>query len=153
LIAIARPHVVDREPRACIRARQHREECRLPSASLGGVEVRVKAIMAVSGMLWCGSLGLDGSERVVLRAPASTTTDLTISVSVERHEDNRMLRVTAESPDFFRSSELPLNGEASPRVNVVTFHQLPSGEYDIRAVLIAANGKTAGAARTSVVVF
>src|SRR5262249_16350927 len=126
---------------------------RLPRASLGGDVVKRQAIVVLSGMLLLGPLTLDGSERVTVRAPSTTTSDLRISVGVERRDDNRMVRVTVESSDFFRSSEIPLNGEASPRLTVLTFHQVPSGEYDVRAELIVEGGRTGGVARCNVTVF
>jgi hypothetical protein len=73
------------------------------------------------------------------RAPS----DLHIYVSIARRAENRFLRVSAESPDFFRSSEVPLNGQYSARVSVVKFRELPAGEYLIRAELVVANGRTA----------
>jgi hypothetical protein len=113
----------------------------------------LKAVVALGSILLAGAVRLDGSERLHIRAAARTTSDIVIYVGVERREENRMLRVTAESSDFYRSSEVQLDGEASPRVNVFTFHQVPSGEYDVKAELIISNGHTGSVARCSVLVF
>lgn len=83
------------------------------------------------------------------RAPA----DLYIYVSVARREQNRLLRVTAESPDFYRSSEAQLDGEYSARVTVFRFRELPSGEYRIRAELIVMTGRTTNVETRAVQVF
>ena len=81
-------------------------------------------------------------------APADGT-----SRSVARRSENRILRVTAESDDFFRSSDTQLDGEFSARVTVVRFRELPPGGYEIRAELIVSNGRTADVAKRTVEVF
>lgn len=86
---------------------------------------------------------------LVAHAPA----DLYIYVSVARRTDNRLLRVTAESDDFFRSSDTQLDGEYSARVTVVRFRELPPGGYEIRAELIVSNGHTSDVAKRTVEIF
>ena len=73
------------------------------------------------------------------RAPS----DVYIYVSIARRVENRLLRVSANSEGFFRSSEVPLNGEDSARVSLVKFRELPAGGYLIRAELVVAGGRTA----------
>src|SRR6476469_13801 len=73
---------------------------------------------------------------------AHAPADLYIYVSVARRPDNRLLRVSAESDDFFRSSETQLDGEYSARVTVVKFRELPPGGYEIKAELMVSNGRT-----------
>jgi hypothetical protein len=84
---------------------------------------------------------------------AHAPADLYIYVSVARRPDNRLLRVSAESDDFFRSSETQLDGEYSARVTVVKFRELPPGDYQIRAELIVSTGRTVDTAKRSVEVF
>ncbi|HEX7794451.1 MAG TPA: hypothetical protein VF456_08885 [Vicinamibacterales bacterium] len=84
---------------------------------------------------------------------AHAPADLYIYVSVARRPDNRLLRVSAESDDFFRSSETQLDGEHSARVTVVRFRELPAGDYQIRAELIVSTGRTVDTAKRSVEVF
>lgn len=84
---------------------------------------------------------------------AHAPADLYIYVSVARRPDNRLLRVSAESDDFFRSSETQLDGEYSARVTVVRFRELPPGDYEIRAELIVSTGRTVDTAKRSVEVF
>jgi hypothetical protein len=84
---------------------------------------------------------------------AHAPADLYIYVSVARRPDNRLLRVSAESDDFFRSSETQLDGEYSARVTVVKFRELPPGDYEIRAELIVSTGRTVDTAKRSVEVF
>ena len=84
----------------------------------------------------------------MLRAPA----DIRIYVMVERHEDNRLLRVSAESSEFFRSSEVALEGDRSARVTLLYFRELPPGEYVVAVELIGADGKTRGRAHSSLMI-
>jgi hypothetical protein len=124
--------------------------------------VSFKKTLVVAGIILLGSLGADASmvddgERplhvrvspTLAHAPA----DVFIYVSVARRPDNRLLRVTAESEDFFRSSDTQLDGEYSARVTVVRFRELPPGGYEIKAELIVSNGRTTDVAKRTVEVF
>jgi hypothetical protein len=125
---------------------------RLAFRRIGGVLVKLKTLAVLCCTVLAAAARLDGAERLRIHAPATTTSDLTIYVSVERDSENRRLTVTAESTEFYRRSEIELHGEASPRVSVFKFQQLPSGEYDVKVELGEANGRRAGIARCSVVV-
>lgn len=70
-------------------------------------------------------------------APAN----LTLRFTVAPDAANRALEVTAESDGFFRSSELPLEGEAAPRVVFLEYRAVPSGVYHISGVLLGAGGQ------------
>jgi hypothetical protein len=71
---------------------------------------------------------------------------------MEPSSKDRLLRVTARSEDFFRSSEKQLDGEDSAHVTVFNFRQLPSGSYDIEADLVGPDGRTTEVARCDVTV-
>src|SRR5262245_29843268 len=47
--------------------------------------------------------------------------DLHIQVLVDRKPENRWIRVTAESPSYFGSSEAQLDGEHSERLRIIRF--------------------------------
>jgi len=83
-----------------------------------------------------------------LFAPA----DLLIYVTVEKNSENRLLRVSAESDEFFRSSEVQLEGEESARIVILHFRDMPSGSYDVKADVVGSNGRRRGAARCPVTV-
>ena len=124
--------------------------------------VALKKTFVVAAIILLGSLGADRSraddpERP-LRVRVSPTmahapADLFIYVSVARRAENRLLRVTAESEDFFRSSDTQLDGEYSARVMVVRFRELPPGGYEIKAELMASGGRTTDVAKRTVEVF
>src|SRR5262245_33527839 len=70
-------------------------------------------------------------------APAAVT----VRATVAANPDNRVLEVVAESPTFRRASQIQLNGSKAPRVSVFELRGLPSGTYDVTAVLVGADGK------------
>ncbi len=76
---------------------------------------------------------------IVAREPAI----LTVRVSVEAAADNRILRVTAESADFYTSSEVSLDGRNSRPLTVFEFRNLPKGLYEVTGVLVGAQGQRA----------
>jgi len=75
----------------------------------------------------------------VSRAPAL----LTVRVSIEATADNRALQVVAESPDFYRSSEISIDGTNAAPLNVFEFRNLPTGLYQVTSTLIGAHGTRA----------
>ena len=76
---------------------------------------------------------------VVTFAPAF----LTVTVAVEADADNRSLQVVAESPDFYRSSQIPLDGQNAPRLSRFEFRNLPTGLYSVSGVLMGTHGPRA----------
>src|SRR5262245_46758065 len=70
---------------------------------------------------------------------AVSPTDVRIKARVAPNAENRLLEVVAESSNFFRSSEQPLNGASAPRVTSIVFHHLPAGDYLVTATLKAGN--------------
>jgi hypothetical protein len=85
---------------------------------------------------------------LVSQAPGFVNVRTIVDVS----DDNRALEISAVSPDFSRSSTIELSGRSGPAVNTFSYPNLPAGEYEVRAVLIGANGVRATVARTARVV-
>jgi hypothetical protein len=48
------------------------------------------------------------------------------------------------------SSEIPLNGDRAPRINIVEFRNLPRGAYEITATLIGPGGRERAMVRQEV---
>jgi hypothetical protein len=65
--------------------------------------------------------------------------DLFVRATNEANEQNRAIEITAESADFYRSSEMPLDGDKAPRTTQFEFRNLPGGAYTVIAVLKGAN--------------
>jgi hypothetical protein len=68
---------------------------------------------------------------------------LTVRVSLETADDNRLLQVVAESADFYRSSEIQIDGANAPAISVFEFRNLPTGLYHVTGVLVGVDGRRA----------
>jgi hypothetical protein len=76
--------------------------------------------------------------------------DLRVRVELTPAARNRSLVVVAESEDYFRSSEIPLEGAESPRSLTVQFRGLPQGEYLVSGEVQDADGRTIATVRQDV---
>jgi hypothetical protein len=98
------------------------------------------------GILLLGAFPLNGGEWLRMKvSPAVSIAPgfLTVRVSVQAADDNRRLTVVAESSDFFRSSEVQLDGAHASPLNVFEFRNLPTGTYEVTSVLVGPNGPRA----------
>ena len=68
-----------------------------------------------------------------------------VQVTVEADSDNRALAVTAEAPNYYRSSQIQLDGERAPRTAVFEMKNLPTALYEVTGTLIGTNGPKAKA--------
>jgi hypothetical protein len=84
----------------------------------------------------------------VQRAPAM----LTVRVMVESSSENRLLQVSAESPSYFRSSEIQIDGASGSPLKVIQFRGLPTGVYEVTGVLVGTQGRRASISRVAQVV-
>jgi hypothetical protein len=101
-----------------------------------------RTLLCMMLMLTALTMGARGRDRLNLRvspAVAIAPADLTVRATVEASESNRAIEIIAESGDFYRSSEIPLDGENAPRTTRFEFRGLPGGTYAVRAVLKGAN--------------
>jgi hypothetical protein len=98
----------------------------------------------LAASLAIGIAPLGASSRLAVRvspAVAFAPADLRVQATIETDRDNRVLQVIAESDDFYRSSEIQLDGDHAPRTNLVAFRSLPGGEYNIRVVVYGSTGE------------
>lgn len=89
------------------------------------------------------------SSRLEIRMPvriARVGADLRAVVRVANHADNRLLRVTLDSDLFFRSTEIELEGADAIRNHLLTWKDLPLGDYVVEATLLGSAGQRARAA-------
>jgi hypothetical protein len=96
--------------------------------------VRTAILAAV--MLVCGTLLAPASAIVEIRvrghyyaAPATVP----VVVAVEPRAGNRTLVIEADGDEYFRSSEIELDGEKEKRLHSIEFRSLPAGAYILRA--------------------
>jgi hypothetical protein len=79
----------------------------------------------------------------VARAPALVT----VRVTLDAVADDRLLQVAAQSADFYRSSQVQLDGANAPALTVFEFRNLPSGLYEVTGTLVGTHGRRATISR------
>jgi hypothetical protein len=101
---------------------------------------------AVCTCLFTGAATVGGKQPLTLQvSPTMTAAPAFIRVRalVEANDDNRSLEIVAQSPQFFRSSTIDLDGRHAPPLTVIEYPNMPPGFYDVTAVLVGASGKRA----------
>ncbi len=82
-------------------------------------------------------------ERITMKvspAIAFAPANLVVRATVAADADNRAMEISAESQDFYRSSEIQLEGEKAARTTTFEFRSLPPGTYEVRVTLIGTTG-------------
>src|ERR1700737_1462423 len=102
--------------------------------------------MRILGLLFglcvlASSLGASASLAVEAPTVMLAPGHLVVQTVVEPDPANRALQVVAESPDSYQSSEVRLDGDTAPRKNTFVFKDLPSGTYEIHAMLLGSDGQ------------
>jgi hypothetical protein len=101
----------------------------------GRKPIGTRASIAFAALL---ALPAFAGEPLALRiSPSVSLEPATVAVDViaERHSQNRALLVCLESPEYYRSSLVQLDGDAAPRVTTMRFSGLPAGSYEVRTIL------------------
>ena len=100
-----------------------------------------------------GTLRLGAGERMMLKvspAVAFAPANLVVRATIPADADNRAVEIVAESDDFYRSSEIQLEGERAARTSTFEFRSLPPGTYEVRANLLGADGRSRAMIRQQV---
>jgi hypothetical protein len=111
---------------------------------------KVGLAAAVCTCLLGGAGALNGSQPLTLKvspAMAAAPAFIRVSAVIEANDENRSLEIVAQSPQFFRSSTIDLDGRNTPPLTVIEYPNLPPGFYEVSAVLIGTTGKRATAMR------
>ena len=85
-------------------------------------------------------------------AIAFAPANLTMRATVAPDSRNRWLEIVADSEDYYRSSEIQLDGERAPRTTIVEFPSVPGGVYHVSATLKGTGGVELGYAEYAVTV-
>ena len=96
---------------------------------------------------------LVAGERVGLQVTptmAFAPADLRVRASVPADDGNRAVEISAESHNFYSSSEIQLDGDRGQRTTMVEFRSVPVGLYSVRVIVKGASGKEIASARTEV---
>jgi hypothetical protein len=73
-----------------------------------------------------------------------------VQVVISRNTQNRSLLIIADSAQFYRRSEVPLDGEGAPRTTVAQCRGLPGGNYSVLGELRDGGGRTVAVVREEV---
>jgi hypothetical protein len=76
--------------------------------------------------------------------------NLNIRARVIPHAENRALEIVAESEDFYRSSQVPLEGDLAPATIMFEFRGVPGGEYKVYGILTDSGGRQRAMAQQQV---
>jgi len=90
------------------------------------------------------AISASGREQLRLAvSPAQTfaPSNLNIRARVVPNAENRGLTIIAESEDFYRSSQVQLEGDHAPATITVEFRGVPGGEYLVSGVLTDSVGR------------
>jgi hypothetical protein len=75
-----------------------------------------------------------------------------LRVLIEPNDANRALTWEVDGPSYYRSSTTQLDGTAAPKSWFFFVHDLPEGEYDVRATVVRSNNSESMAMSKIVVV-
>jgi hypothetical protein len=114
----------------------------------------IRAIFCGLLLVAAGRPLLAGEQMTMKVSPevAFAPADLYVRASIEADDQNRALEVILDSPDFYRSSLIALEGERAPRTTVVELRNVPSGHYVVTTRLLGPSGQTRSTVRRAVTV-
>jgi hypothetical protein len=103
---------------------------------------RVAAFMTMAGSV----LASDASAQTAIEIRVSSRYAMAPAlvrglIRVAPHRDNRVLRVEIDSPAFFRSSDVPLEGEQAALSHAFAWPSLPPGVYALVATVFGPQGQ------------
>src|SRR5437870_3199692 len=87
----------------------------------------MKIAACLGAALMIASAPLGAGERLALKVSPAVSfapANLVVRATIEADAANRAVQVSAESIDFYRSSEIELDGENAPRTNTFEFRSL-----------------------------
>jgi hypothetical protein len=78
-------------------------------------------------------------DELSVRLPSVVTRSASLvraQVWIPRDSDNRVLRITLDSGAFYRSSDVPLEGDRAAQSHTLVWHALPPGAYEVTIQLV-----------------
>src|ERR1700704_3947285 len=105
--------------------------------------MKVRAAL-LGTLMMTATLPLGAGERLTMKvspAVAFAPANLIVRTMIVADPDNRAMEIIAESPDFYRSSMIQLEGDKAARSNMFEFRSLPPGTYAVRASLLGSKGE------------
>lgn len=118
------------------------------------METRIALTALTIIAILTASATTNASDKLTLRVTpnvSSAPSTVIVQATVTKNADNRWLHIEADSGEFFRSSEIQLDGDRAPAVMEVRLPNLPGGEYTVKAVLRDNTGEETIVRRTALV--
>ena len=115
----------------------------------------MRVILMLSALLSLTTISATGGEQLRIAASpimSFAPSNLRVLTRLVPDAENRTLDVIVDSGEFYRSSQIPLEGEKAPAVITVEFRDLPKGEYEVAGVLTDSAGARRAVARQRVTV-
>jgi hypothetical protein len=115
----------------------------------------IKVALLSLGMLALATVPSGARANLDMRVSPAVSMEpafLRIQYVVDPHPDNRTVVITVESGDFFRSSEIHLEGDRAPRTSAIEYRNVPAGVYEISAVLAGRDGRERATAHRTLTV-
>lgn len=98
----------------------------------GATTARIAALLGViASTTWA-------AEPVEVRVSSAFVlegSNVRVTVRIVPDKDNRFLTIQADSSDYYRSSRIQLSGDEAPLIHTMMLRSLPSGVYEVRAIL------------------
>ena len=98
----------------------------------------------VAGFLSSGAVssGADAPMTLAVRPTVLFAgRDVRTTVRTPRDPRNRELHIVVEAADYFKSSDVQLDGVDAPATHQFTWKELPSGAYRVEAILTREDGE------------
>ena len=104
----------------------------------------MKVALMLSALLGLTTMSASGDAQLrIAVSPAQSfgPSNLNIRARLVPNADNRALEVIAEPDEFYRSSQVQLDGDHSPVTIMFQFRSLPGGDYQVSAILTDSKGQ------------
>jgi hypothetical protein len=98
----------------------------------------MRLTLLICGFVALLALPVDGRERLrIAVSPAQSFAPgfIRVRVRIEPSVENRSLEVIADGEQFYRSSQIQLEGDRSPATFNLEMRSLPEGEYRVSGIL------------------
>ena len=105
---------------------------------------RDRFLVGVSGVLLAGALSSAADAPVTLSVRPTVLfagRDVRTTVHTPRDARNRELRIVVEAADYYKSSDLQLDGLDAAATHQFEWKELPGGVYRVEATLTRADGE------------
>ena len=115
----------------------------------------MRRVFAICGLIGMSVLPAGSGQPLTLAlSPVHAFAPATVRIRarIEPNVENRLLTIVADGPNFYRSSEMQLDGEEAPKTVELWFREVPAGDYEVSAILTTTSDRRRVTARSSMTV-